>query len=450
MLEKLKTYNVELNADKCAYNQKSIEFLGHVIGNGKISPSPNRIAAIKNCALPTNKQALQSFLGLVNYCRKFIPRLSETAKPLFDLIKLTNKNINIGNKIKEPKNKEAFQKIKEVLMEHTCLSLPDLTKEFILTTDASGIGIGAILSQLQNNEEKIIAFYSKLHNNAQSRYSTTEQKLLAVVEAIEHFKPYLWGKTFTLRTDHQALLFMFKTRNLKSRMMRWSLILQDYSIKLEYIKGNNNCTDILSRAFECNTVKFMKRGRKLLLPMEGKRENIIKECHLKTGHGGRCPTKYLLFKYFYWRGANTQINKFIDNCEICKKSRGPNMQIGLHPIKVEEGNRLWEIDIVGKLPKVNGYQYILTIIDVFTKRGAAMPLKHKTCEETSKALQEILKTWDHPNTILCDNGLEFVGKQIINICKRFNINLIHGSAYCPTTQGAVERFNQTLIGKIKK
>ena len=130
-----------------------------------------------------------------------------------------------------------FQKIKDSISADALLALPDISRFFILTTNASAIGSSAVLSQVQNGIERTIAYCSRLHNSAQTRYSTTDQELLALVTSIEHFRPYLLTGCFKLRTDHKALIYLVQTKNNKSRLLRWSLALQGYDFLLEHVSG---------------------------------------------------------------------------------------------------------------------------------------------------------------------------------------------------------------------
>ena len=127
---------------------------------------------------------------------------------------------------------------------------------FTLKTDASGIGVGAMLTQNIDGIEKIISFYSQLHAGAQKNYSTTEQEILGVIKAVEHFRQYLISSKFKIRTDHQALIFLLKKEHEKKRLARWALLLQEYDFEIEHIKGEENFTDLLSRAFQVNSVKI--------------------------------------------------------------------------------------------------------------------------------------------------------------------------------------------------
>ena len=146
--------------------------------------------------------------------------MSIICKPLFDILKKDTSNKLVKEQLMSKEADETFSKIVELLSKEVLLTRSDRRKPFISTTDASNLGVGAILSQIQNGEEKIICFYSSLHNKAQSRYLTTDQELLAVISAVKHFRHYLIGQKYTLRTAHKALIYMARTKDDRSRIYR--------------------------------------------------------------------------------------------------------------------------------------------------------------------------------------------------------------------------------------
>lgn len=140
-------------------------------------------------------------MGLVGYYRKFIKKYSEIASPLTELTKKSRKFLWTE------KCTLAFEKLKQLLVESPILAYPvSEGGTFILDTDACGNGIGSVLSQIQNGEEKVIAYASKTLNESQRRYCTTYKELLAIVTFVKHFRIYLWGRPFIIRTDHASLV----------------------------------------------------------------------------------------------------------------------------------------------------------------------------------------------------------------------------------------------------
>lgn len=166
------------------------------------------------------------FLGLAGYYRRFIPKFSHIAKPLNDLLK---KDVSFQWTSTQ---QLAFEELKNILTNDIILQYPDFTKDFILTTDASGTAIGSILSQKTANGDQPVAYASRTINKAELNYSTTEKELLAIVWSVNHFRPYLFGRKFKIVTDHKPLVWLFNVKDPGSRLMRWRLKLEEYQYEI--------------------------------------------------------------------------------------------------------------------------------------------------------------------------------------------------------------------------
>ncbi|OMJ14782.1 Retrovirus-related Pol polyprotein from transposon, partial [Smittium culicis] len=213
----------------------------HSIDTDGIMTNKSKVEAMLKVPHPRNLKELQSFLGMVGYYRKFIPSFSKTAQPLNKLLtKNTKWNWNEDCIY-------AAEKLKDDLSKSPVLSHPDWNKEFILTTDASINGLGAILSQKHENKEKPIAYGSRSLSSFEKNYSISNLEGLGVVWGIKLFKNYLWGNKFTVVTDHSALVQLFKTKELSGRLARWSNQLRDYSFDIIHRPGRYNPADYLSR-----------------------------------------------------------------------------------------------------------------------------------------------------------------------------------------------------------
>ena len=167
------------------------------------------------------------------------------AQPLHDLVKK-----NQPNKVKwEEKHQQAFDKIKEALCCQPILALPDLNLPFLLRTDASNDGIGATLYQEFLEGERPVAYWGRKFKPAERNYAVVEKELLAIVEAVKKFHPYLYGQPFELETDHMPLTYMKGSASKNARLTRWSLFLQDYNFAITHIRGKDNvCADYISRS----------------------------------------------------------------------------------------------------------------------------------------------------------------------------------------------------------
>lgn len=208
----------------------------------------NKVTSIKKLREPKNVQELRSFLGIINYCRDYIPNLATSIAPLTDLLK--GETMRSKAKIIFSKgDKNAFAVIKGQINEDMKSIQPMIYEDFILTIDASEVRIRAILSQVIDGKERMISAFSKKLDKHQINYSITDKEPLALVKGVENYRHYLLGKKFLLKTDHKALAHLGKTKDLKGRMMRWALLLQEYVFDIQYILGEENIADRYSRIF---------------------------------------------------------------------------------------------------------------------------------------------------------------------------------------------------------
>ena len=246
LFQRIREANLTVRPSKCLIAQEQVEFLGHVVGRGLLAPRPAKITAIQEMNRPKTKKQMRSFLGTTNYYRKFIPNYSAIAVPLTDKLKK-----NEPNQVRwEQSEENAFQALKSKLNDSPILRLPDLSKTFVLRTDASQDGIGAVLLQEHDGEKFPVLYASRKLLEREKSYSVIEKECLAIVWAVKKLEPYLYGKEFELETDHQSLIYMQRAKVQNGRIMRWALALQPYRFRIKAIKGSENVgADLLSRLF---------------------------------------------------------------------------------------------------------------------------------------------------------------------------------------------------------
>lgn len=242
VLQRLEEYNVLLNKEKCIYGVQSLQFLGHNLSDKGITPDKEKLNTIRQFRSPETAEEVRSFLGLVNYVGKFLPNLSTITEPLRTLIK--KENIFKWS----AKEQKAFEEIKMLITSDLCLGYFDINDEIKLIADASPVGLGAVLVQVNNNGPRVISYASKSLSQVEKRYAQTEKEALALVWAVERFHYYLFGRTFDLITDHKPLEVIFGIKSKPcARIERWVLRLQSYKYRVIYKPGKNNIADPLSR-----------------------------------------------------------------------------------------------------------------------------------------------------------------------------------------------------------
>ncbi|KAL3977676.1 G protein-coupled receptor [Sarotherodon galilaeus] len=247
VLQRIRTAGLVINPGKCHIAQTEVEYLGYVIGGGVIRPQVSKVENLASCPPPTTKKKLRSFLGLAGWYRRFIPSFSTRSAILSDL---TRKSC--PNKIKwTPECEAAFMDLKNCLCNEPVLQCPDFTCPFIVQTDASGVGLGAVLLQGDGEDQRPVQYISRKLFPREMKYSTIEKEALAIKWALDTLKYYLLGGEFVLETDHRALQWMSRMRDTNARITRWYLSLQPYCFKIRYRAGKKNVVaDFLSRSYE--------------------------------------------------------------------------------------------------------------------------------------------------------------------------------------------------------
>lgn len=244
VLETLRNANLKVQCDKSEFLRKEVEFLGHVVTTEGVRPNPQKVEAVVNWPIPKTPKELKSFLGTVSYYRRFIPGFAHIAKPLTSQLRGKSKVINYET----ADFVNAFSKLKQIMSSDLLLAYPDFEKPFLLTTDASNIAIGAVLSQLVDGKERPIAYLSRTLSKAEENYSATAKELLAIYFSAKRFRPYLYGRPFTIYTDHEPLTKELKLTDATGRVTRQRLYLEQYDFKIVYKKGKQNVVaDGLSR-----------------------------------------------------------------------------------------------------------------------------------------------------------------------------------------------------------
>ena len=243
--ERLKRANLVINLVKSELAQAHVTYLGHEVGQGCVKPREAKVQAILEYPVPNDKKQLMRFLGMIGYYRKFCRNFSDVVCPLTRLLK---KNVKF---LWNDTCQSAFEKAKAILMNSPVLSAPDFDKPFKLMIDASDVGVGAVL--MQENEKGIehpVCYFSRKLNKHQQKYATIEKEGLALVLALQHFEVYVNSglHPIVVYTDHNPLTFLGRMKANNQRILRWSLLLQEYNLVIRHVPGKENVVaDALSR-----------------------------------------------------------------------------------------------------------------------------------------------------------------------------------------------------------
>ena len=239
---RLREANLKLKPSKCCLFREEVSYLGHVVSARGIATDPQKVQKVNEWPTPQNVSEVRQFVGLASYYRRFVEDFATIARPLHELTK------KYARFSWTPECQEAFEELKARLTSAPVLAYPLDSGELFLDTDASDWGIGGILSQVQGGEERVLAYGSRRMSPTEQNYCTTRRELLAVVEFTAHFRQYLLGRSFTVRTDHSSLRWLTRLREPEGQLARWLEKLAEYDFQVLHRPGRHHQNaDALSR-----------------------------------------------------------------------------------------------------------------------------------------------------------------------------------------------------------
>lgn len=396
VLTRLEKAGLKINAKKCFFAQEQLEYLGYWITRQGIQPSQKKVDAIQAIQPPSNKRDLRRFIGMVNYYRDLWIRRSDVLAPLAALTSKTTKWA--WTEV----HQKAFDLMKQIVSKETLLSYPNFRLPFDIYTDASKTQLGAVISQ--NNRP--IAFYSRKLSAAQTRYTTMERELLAIVETLKEFRNILLGQKIQVYTDHQNLTYKhFNTE----RVMRWRLLIEEFGPEFNYIKGPKNIVaDALSRLSLMDTtptqdmaavadyyglssddmtfpltypnlqkeqladkslqdlqrssphyhlhsfrggegpVKLLCYKERIVVPKTMQRQLVL-WYHEQLCHPGETRTEQTIRQHFWFPKLRDMVHSICTKCVVCQKNKISYKKYGFLPPKEAEAEP-WErlcVDLIG-------------------------------------------------------------------------------------------------------
>lgn len=489
VLRRLRAANLKINPEKCEFFKRETKYLGHVVSGQGIHTDPDKVAAIQEMPAPLCLKELRRFLGVVSWYRRFISDFASLAHPLTYLLKK-------GKHWRWTEEQQTvFELLKAKLTTAPVLACPDFTKTFILQTDASDYGLGAVLTQELEDGERVIAYASRTLNGAEKNYSATEKECLAIVWGIRKMRPYLEGYRFRVITDHLSLKWLNTIDNPTGRLARWALELQQHNFTVQYRKGKNNVVaDALSRqpleslqrviADSLDTCTWLQGkiqqvqqqpqkfadytivGTQLFrhIPRHPNDEDctpwklcvashlrgrVLHENHSQpaAGHLGIRKTVNRVCNRYYWPGMMRDIAKFVRSCESCQQYK-PSQVAPAGEMLVTIPEEPWATvctDFVGPLPRTkHGNNMLLVFFDRFSKWIELIPLRKATAESVVKSFRErILARFGTPKVLISDNGSQFSSRILKKYLAEIGVHHQFTAPYCPQ-ENPTERANRTI------
>lgn len=473
VFETMRAANVRFKQSKCHFGKSSMKWVGHVIDSDGIRVDPDKTSAIEKFPTPQNEKELKRFLGMANYYRKFIKDFATIASPLYEL---TKKGVTWQWSVAEV---EAFETLKKRLVSTDVLINPDFSKPYRFYADASDIGMGGVLCQMKNGEERPIAYASQHFNKRELNYAPIEKEAAAIIWALRKFHLYLHGSKFSVLSDHKPLKWLCSRRDATGRIGRWQCSLLEFEglEGLEHIKGKENVVaDALSRVPEILAfnqdiqTEDLKREQELdeafqRLKGEMKLDHgvwrkgnlvfvprsmikkVIRSFHGNGIHFGMTKTMQLMSYTLFWPGMRKDIEDFIRCCEVCtlaKTTKPQSAPVQSLPCVKKPFERI-ALDYCGPFPlSKNGNKYILVIIDHFSRFVRAFPVETATSFMSVKCLKKLMMDEGTPFSVLTDRGTHFTGETFEKFLRENGINHLYTSPYHPQCDGMAERQMRTI------
>lgn len=506
VLQRAREKNVRFNINKMQIATTQVKYVGHIFSHNEIKPDPDRLIAIEQMGCPTNKTDLQTFLGVINFMRQYIPNLSEKTATLRELIKK-----NVLYKWTQLHTK-VMNDIKQDVINSNVLVPFDESKPISIECDASQHGLGCCLIQ----DGQPISFASRSLNKFERNYSQIEKEMLSILFACTKFHFYTYGRPVKVVNDHKPLLGIMKKELHKiasAKLQRMKLKLFNYDIKLEHAPGKSiPLADYLSRyeiqSTESDEDKTITQAilsinvsdeRKKEIQRETENDKILKQ--IKTycmlgwpNHKSKCPSEIRYFYRFkndifiedellfyndrliipskmrqtivnklhephfgigktlqrarmsvFWPQMNNEIESVVMNCKICQENAPSNKKEPMIPHQIPNK----PFDKIGcDILEHTGKNYLVAI-DYFSKWIELVKLKNKTASEINMQLLRIFATHGYPSTIIADN-VPFGSYECVEFAKQHDITITTSSPRYPQSNGLAERAVQICKNILKK
>ncbi|GBO43325.1 Transposon Tf2-9 polyprotein [Araneus ventricosus] len=499
VFDRLIKFNLTLDPAKLQLCKPEITYLGFDLNANGFSPSEQNVNKVTNFPRPKNLKQVQMFLGMLNYFRGLIYDYAGIVEPL---VKLTKKNTPF---VWSVECENAFNTVQEIILKKPTLKNFDPNLPISLITDASKIAICGILLQKKDNVFYPLEFFSRKLTPAECKYPSIRRELLAIYASVKHFHDQLLGENFELLTDAKPLTEYQSLDKKPEIVARWLLYLGTFSFTPTHIPGSLNPADFLSRVVEenslnVNNITLFQPNDKLpmqnisieqkqdailskimndlsvnkqckqyfldvnsgLLMIKNAHKNkkkivnrivipksLIKVC-IETAHaphfGVRKTFEFIRHKY-QWKGMYLDTKNFCEHCEKCleNKPKAKLTQTQMIPKKNLAPGQCIAIDVVGKLPRsTDNKNFILTIIDHYSRYLEAYPLQNITSRTIINCLNKYFANFGLPKFLITDNATNFISNEMVEFLDRLNIQHRKSSIYYPMANGLLERAHRTM------
>jgi hypothetical protein len=488
VLHLLSQHQLFLKQSKCAFGASKVKYLGHLVGKASVRVDPKNIEAMQDWPHPKTLKILHGFLGLTGYYRKFVKNYGKIVTPLTALLK--NNSFTWT-----PAAAQDFQTLKMAMCTTPVLALPDFTKTFVLECDASGKGIGVVLMQ----EGRPLAFTNKQLSERNLGKSIYEKEMLAILHVVDLWCPYLLGKRFQIKTDHQSLKYFLEQCISSPEQQKWVTKLFGYDYEIIYKKGKDNVVaDALSQKYEDEGSLFslsfivpdwlqvvrqewlhdpksshliqqlqsnspvspgyswlhdeLRYKGCLYLSKQSKlKSTVLSELHATptAGHSGFTKTYDRVKRSFFWDGMKQDVHNFVAECDVCQCNKGETVKSPgtLQPLLIPPA--IWRdisMDFIVGLPKSGNKSVIMVVVDRLSKYAHLCSLQHPFTTSTVAQLfmDQVFKLHGMPHSIVSDRDPTFTNNFWQELFKLQGTQLHLSTTYHPQTDGQTEVVNKCL------
>ena len=512
VLSCLKENGLTLNENKCRFRMKRLTFFGHDLSADGVSPSEEKVSAIRNAKAPVSASEVRSFLGLVQYSARFISNFAEMSEPLR---KLTRQNQVFKWEAEE---QMAFENLKDSISQSGTLAYFRYGCQTRIIADAGPSAIGAVLVQFQDGCWKVVSYASRTLTDVERRYCQTEKEALALVWACERFSLYVFGSSFELETDHKPLEHIYSKKSRPSaRIERWVLRLQGYDYKVVYKPGRCNIADALSRLGieksidksgdkydfarmvvtdtmpnalspneveqisandaeldqvrqciqtgrwnDCNLpsgVKIAYIGIKNELCIVGKLvlrntriviPTELRQQVLDLAHEGH-PGIVKMKSLLRTKVWWPKMDKDVERiCRTCHACQVVGSYSTLEPMsRVEPPTGPWQDLACDLLGPMPSGEHILVLVDYYSRYVEVAILRSITSESVIKSLEPMFARFGFPHSLKTDNARYFTSEIFQTFLSRNGVTHLTSPPLWPQANGEVERQNRTLLKTMK-
>ncbi|KAF8400118.1 hypothetical protein HHK36_013414 [Tetracentron sinense] len=441
------------NRKKCEFGKTQVAYLGHIISGKGVAADPSKVQAMVSWPTPTNLRALRGFLGLTGYYRKFVAGYAQIALPLTEQLK----------KDKFGWNSEAetsFEELKRTMTSVPVLAMPDFTQPFIIETDASGFGLGVVLSQGQQP----VAFFSQTLGPQAHLKSIYEKELMAIVFAVMKWRPYLLGRRFIVRTDQQSLKFLLEQQIVGAEYQKWITKLMGYDFDIQYRSGaSNRVADALSRMpdqAECSTLAIPQWQHWDSLRVELAEDEFLKKLRHDITSGTQPHVGFTVEQgVLYYKDhlvlprssklVSTLIGEFHTSPIVCQQ----NKHLATTPARLLQPipllAQVWDevtLDFIEGLPRSEGWDTILVVVDRLSKYAHFIGLKHPFTAVSVAGIfvRDIVRLHGIPQSVISDRDRVFLSHFWSELFKLQGTTLKRSTGYHPQSDGQTEVVDRCL------